>query len=66
MKLERGLSLSEQQDRIFAVKNVLTGSVAVEDSNCGTSDEIELLDLAESLLNKLGNFLKSLPFQQVS
>ena len=58
VELEKCLSLSEEEDRIFAVKNVLAGSVAVEESNRGTSneiDEIELLDLAEELLNKLSD-----------
>jgi len=57
VELEKCLSLSEDEDRIFAVKNVLAGSVAVAESNRGTSsdeiDEIELLDLAEKLLEKL-------------
>lgn len=57
VELEKCLSLSEDEDRIFAVKNVLAGSVAVAESNRGTSsdelDEIDLLDLAEELLEKL-------------
>ncbi|WP_414569227.1 hypothetical protein [Nostoc sp. CCY 9925] len=55
VKLERCLSLSEENDRIFAVKNVLACSVGVTESNRETSDEIELLDLAEVLLNKLAD-----------
>jgi hypothetical protein len=62
VELEKCLSLSEDEDRIFAVKNVLAGSVAVAESNRGTSsdeiDEIELLDLAEKLLDKLTNILE--------
>ncbi|OUL35674.1 transcriptional regulator [Nostoc sp. T09] len=57
--LEKCLSLPEE-DRIFAVKNVLAGSVAVAESNRGTSNEInelELLDLAEELLEKLAEIL---------
>ncbi|MEH1946615.1 MAG: hypothetical protein V7K77_06615 [Nostoc sp.] len=61
--LERCWSLSEEEDRIFALKNVLAGSVAVAESNRGTSsdeiDEIELLDLAEKLLEKLAEILAS-------
>ncbi|WP_414518164.1 hypothetical protein [Nostoc sp. PCC 9305] len=57
VELEKCLSLSEE-DRIFAVKNVLAANVACGESNHGSSDEvdeIELLDLAEELLNKLAN-----------
>jgi hypothetical protein len=60
VELERCLSLSEEEDRIFAVKNVLAGSVAVAESNRGTineMDEMELLDLAEELLEKLSEVL---------
>ncbi|QLE49616.1 helix-turn-helix domain-containing protein [Nostoc sp. C057] len=56
VELEKCSSLSEEEDRIFAVKNVLAANVAVGESNRGTSeeiDEIELLDLAEELLDKL-------------
>ncbi|MEH2117005.1 helix-turn-helix domain-containing protein [Nostoc sp.] len=55
-ELEKYLSLSEEEDRLFSVKNVLAANVAVGESNRGTSDEIdeiELLDLAEELLEKL-------------
>lgn len=53
------MSLSEENDRIFAVKNVLSGSVAIAETNCGNSDEFdqtELLNLAEELLEKLAEF----------
>ncbi|MEH1928167.1 hypothetical protein [Nostoc sp.] len=64
VNLEKCLSLSEEDDRIFAVKNVLLRGVAVAESNRGTSsdeiDEIELLDLAEELLDKLAEFLVSI------
>ncbi|BAY63441.1 hypothetical protein NIES22_35290 [Calothrix brevissima NIES-22] len=56
VKLEKCLSLSEQEDQIFAVKNVLADSVAITETNRGISNkiyEIELLDLAEELLEKL-------------
>ncbi|MEH2161930.1 MAG: hypothetical protein V7K38_13015 [Nostoc sp.] len=56
VELERCLSLSEEEDRIFAVNNLLVGGVAVAERNSGTSneiDEIELLYLAEELLQKL-------------
>ncbi|MBD2248558.1 helix-turn-helix domain-containing protein [Nostoc sp. FACHB-888] len=57
-ELEKCLSLSEEEDRIFAVKNVLAANVACGESNRGSSDEvdeIELLDLAEELLEKLAD-----------
>ncbi|MBN3893912.1 MAG: helix-turn-helix domain-containing protein [Nostoc sp. NOS(2021)] len=59
VELEKCLSLSEE-DRIFAVKNVLAANVACGESNRGSSDEvdeIELLDLAEELLEKLAEIL---------
>ncbi|MHC5821686.1 MAG: hypothetical protein ACYT04_38905 [Nostoc sp.] len=61
VELERCLRLSKEEDRIFGVKNVLAGSVAVAESNRGTSDEIdelELLNLAEEVLEKLTNILE--------
>jgi transcriptional regulator with XRE-family HTH domain len=60
VELEKCLSLSEEEDRIFAIKNLLAVSVAVVETNRGTTneiDEIELLDLAEELLEKLANIL---------
>lgn len=60
-ELERCLSLSEEDERIFAVKNLLAGGVTAggagmnRDSSDGGEDEIELLDLAEELLEKLGD-----------
>lgn len=60
VELETCLSLSEDEDRIFAVKNILAGSVTIAESNRGSSsdevDEIELLDLAEELLEKFAEF----------
>jgi transcriptional regulator with XRE-family HTH domain len=57
VELEKCLSLVKEEDRLFSVKNVLAGSVAVEEINRGISsdeiNEIELLDLAEELLEKL-------------
>lgn len=58
VELQKCLSLSEEEDRIFAVKNVLAANVTCGESNRGTSDnidEIELLYLAEVLLNKLAD-----------
>lgn len=55
-ELEHCLSIPEEDDRIFAVKNALAGSVRREEATRDASDEnneIELLDLAESLLEKL-------------
>ncbi|MEH2330401.1 helix-turn-helix domain-containing protein [Nostoc sp.] len=60
VELEKCLSLSEE-DRIFAVKNVLAANVAYRENNRGSSDEvdeIELLDLAEELLEKLADILE--------
>ncbi|MEH2229688.1 MAG: helix-turn-helix domain-containing protein [Nostoc sp.] len=61
VELERCLSLSEEDNRIFAVKNILVGGLAVAESNRGTSsdeiDETDLLDLAEELLEKLAEIL---------
>ncbi|WP_445629710.1 helix-turn-helix domain-containing protein [Nostoc sp. DSM 114167] len=62
VELEKCLSLSEE-DKIFAVKNVLAANVACGESNRGSSDEvdeIELLDLAEELLEKLKKFLSGI------
>ena len=59
-ELEKCLNLSEEEDRIFAVKNVLAANLTGGESNRGTSneiDEIELLDLAEELLDKFTRFL---------
>ena len=56
-ELEKCLSLPEEEDRIFAVKNVLAGGVTGGGSNRDSSEEnneIELLNLAEDLLEKLG------------
>ncbi|MBD2440062.1 hypothetical protein [Nostoc sp. FACHB-110] len=62
VELEKCLSLSEEEDKIFAVKNLLAANVAVTEINRGTSsdeiDEIDLLDLAEELLYKI-EFFKS-------
>ncbi|RCJ17554.1 transcriptional regulator [Nostoc sp. ATCC 43529] len=58
VELEKCLSLSEEDDRISAVKNVLAANVAVGESSRGNSDEfdeVELLDLAEELLERLAD-----------
>ncbi|MBX9256344.1 helix-turn-helix domain-containing protein [Desmonostoc muscorum CCALA 125] len=58
VELEKCLSFSEEEDRIFAVKNVLAANVSCRESNRGSSDEvdeIELLDLAEELVEKLAD-----------
>jgi hypothetical protein len=55
-ELESCLSIAEEDDRIFAVKNALAGTVrsgGVTRDASDENDEIELLDLAESLLEKL-------------
>ncbi|OUL17865.1 hypothetical protein BV378_37700 [Nostoc sp. RF31YmG] len=61
VELEKCLSLLKEEDQIFAVKNVLAGSMAMGENNRGSSneiDEIELLDLAEELLEKLAEIWK--------
>jgi hypothetical protein len=60
-ELEKCLSIPEEEDLIFAVKNVLAGGVTAGGSNRDSSDEndeIELLDLAESLLEKLAEICR--------
>jgi transcriptional regulator with XRE-family HTH domain len=60
VELEKCLSIPEEQDKIFAVKNVLAGSVTGGESyrDCSDeNDEIELLDLAEEFLEKLADIL---------
>ena len=55
-ELEKCLSFHDEDDQLFAVKKVLVGSVTGGGTNRDSSadnDEIELLDLAESLLEKL-------------
>ncbi|MBD2774893.1 hypothetical protein [Iningainema tapete] len=52
--LEKCLSLSEEENRIFAVKNVL---VSNDGDYRDSTDKIDLLDLAESLLEKLTDVL---------
>ncbi|MBD2387960.1 hypothetical protein [Cylindrospermum sp. FACHB-282] len=59
--LELCLSELKESDRIFAMKNLLVGGVASSGSNRDSGDndidEIEFLDLAESLLEKLTEIL---------
>ncbi|AFZ57962.1 hypothetical protein H6G54_24430 [Anabaena cylindrica FACHB-243] len=59
--LEYCLSQLTEIERIFAAKDLLVGGVAVVGSNRGSRDEgideIEMLDLAEELLNKLREIL---------
>ncbi|HEY9799855.1 MAG TPA: helix-turn-helix domain-containing protein [Leptolyngbyaceae cyanobacterium] len=59
VELEKCLCLAEEEDRIFAVKNILADNLAVAEINRGDSsdevDEIDLLDLAEELLEKLAD-----------
>jgi transcriptional regulator with XRE-family HTH domain len=60
-QLEQCLSLTEEEERIFAVKKVLAGSAtsggSYRDTSDGDDDEIDLLDLAEELVEKLGEIL---------
>jgi hypothetical protein len=57
------MSLSKEDDQVFAVKNVLAGSVksggSYRDCSVENDHEIELLDLAEELLEKLAEILES-------
>lgn len=56
VELESCLSIPEEDDRILAVKNALAGNIRSGGTTRDASDEndeIELLDLAESLLEKL-------------
>ncbi|HBE19527.1 MAG TPA: hypothetical protein DEG17_01255 [Cyanobacteria bacterium UBA11149] len=57
VELEKCLNLSEEYHRIFAVKNVLVDSLvcssSYRDSGDEYNDEIDLLHLAESLVEKL-------------
>ncbi|MFB2876170.1 hypothetical protein [Floridanema aerugineum] len=59
--LEQCLSISHE-NRIDAAQNILVGSLAVADNNRDVSDNndaIELLDLAESLLEKLAEIIQN-------
>jgi len=59
-ELEQCMSLSEADERSFAVKNVLAGSVTGGGNYRDSGDknyESELLDLAEELLEKLAEIL---------
>lgn len=59
-QLEKCLSVSEEEDRIFAIKDLLVGSMAGGECDRNISNdnqEIDLLDLAEELVEKLGEIL---------
>lgn len=63
-QLEKCLSASEQEDRIFAVKDLLTGCIENKksfrlDNLDNNNNHIDLLDLAEELVEKLGEILPS-------
>ena len=55
VNLEECLSLSEENDRLYAVINILAGRENNYDAR--EIDDIELLNLANSLLKKLGDIL---------
>jgi transcriptional regulator with XRE-family HTH domain len=58
--LENCLNLADESDRIYAVKNLLEGNLVgtQSDRNTGVEhDELELLDLAEELIEKLAEIL---------
>lgn len=55
-QLEKCLNVSEEEDRIFAVKDLLLGTIAGGESYRNISNghnEIDFLDLAEELVDKL-------------
>jgi hypothetical protein len=59
-QLETCLSLTEEQERIFAVKSLLVDNVAPRDRSADVDndvDEVDLLDLAEELVEKLGGIV---------
>ncbi len=56
-ELELCFSLPEEKDKIFAVKNVLADSFTHGGSYRNSIDEIELLDLASELVEKLAEIL---------
>jgi hypothetical protein len=59
-RLEQCLSISDKYDRFRAATNILAGGAvdteATRNSSDENDDEIKLLDLAESLLEKLAGF----------
>jgi hypothetical protein len=56
-ELEKAMMFEEGDRRLFAIKDLLGGSVSVGSKNRGNNDEneeeIEVLELAEDLLDKL-------------
>ncbi|GGA23721.1 hypothetical protein [Okeania sp. KiyG1] len=62
-ELEKMWQISDEHERIFAVKNLLAGGFSVGSNNRDISDKneddgIELLELAEELLEKLDNIFE--------
>ncbi|MGK7901016.1 MAG: hypothetical protein AB4352_06310 [Hormoscilla sp.] len=53
--LETCLGISSEQERTYGVKNILAGSLVaiVREESVAEDEEIEILDLAEDLLEKL-------------
>jgi transcriptional regulator with XRE-family HTH domain len=63
-ELEKAMMFEEGDRRLFAVKNILVGSSGnggsrKRDAADEDDDEIEMLELAEDLLDKLGEILES-------
>ncbi|MCM0590999.1 MAG: hypothetical protein ACSI46_22035 [Gloeotrichia echinulata DVL01] len=60
-KLEKYMSFPQAEDRIFAVKNLLTARLisggSYQDDNDQRNQEMEIQDLATELLQKLGEML---------
>jgi hypothetical protein len=69
VELEKCMCLPEEEDRVFAVKNMLAANVKVAERNRGDSsdevDKIDLLDLAEELLEKLADIYSGFLLSQV-
>lgn len=60
--LEQCFSITDKDNKLGTVQNILVGGVSAIDYNrdeSNNNDEIELLDLAETLLEKLEEFHKS-------
>lgn len=58
-QLEKYLTIPEEEDKIFAIKDLLVGHIVNRKSlrHVSNDNEINLLDLAEELLEKLGDVL---------
>lgn len=67
MNLEKCLSISEEEDRTYEVNKVLVSKININGSYRDSSDdndEIELLDLAEELSEKLVKIIKQYEYKK--